>query len=315
MNAGELDGVIIAADAQSNFTKKLVPILKFYGIARVGVIDLTYPNNALFIHWLDPYKIFLPYLESDITDICNLKCRSCYHFANFSFTDDIYPIESFKRDVRQVLQKCDIVRFRLLGGEPLLMKNLDDYIKITRQYLPKANLGIVTNGLPIPSLPQKILDALRENNFVVYISVYPPTKKMLDKIKTVLDVNGILYHLDPIEKFLSRMTLNSDHNPLKTRRICSSDICRTMINGKIYKCPIDAFSFKFVNRFGIEKFSSPTSVDIYAENFSSMLERLDGTVEMCYWCSEKHRQNQWEPTSNPKLEDWLADPDELKNFI
>ena len=312
VNAGELDGVIIAADAQSNFTKGIVPIFKFYGIAQVGVIDLTLPNPNAPIYWLDSHKIFLPYLEADITDICNLKCSSCYHFANFSFTDDLYPIESFRRDIRQVMQKCDIVKFRLLGGEPLLMKNLDRYIKITRQYLPKANLGIVTNGLLIPSLSPKILDALRENNFMVYISVYPPTKKILDKIKAVLDVNKIPYHLDPVEKFLSRMTLNGNHDPLKTRCICSSDICRTMINGKIYKCPIDAFSFKFKDRFDIKIFSSPTGVDIYAENFSSMLERLDGNVELCYWCAEKHRQNQWESTNNPKLEEWLADPDELK---
>ena len=198
----------------------------------------------------------------------------------------------------------------------MLLKNLDEYIKITRQYLSKNNLRLVTNGLLIPSTSQRILDALRENQFVVDMSVYPPTAKMLDKIKTVLNINKIPYVCSkPVENFLSRMTLNSEHDPFKVRSVCSSDICRSMLNGKVYKCPIDAFSFKLAEKFKIENFPVATGADIYASNFSSQVKMLDDNIELCYWCGDKHRQMPWSRADNPNLEDWLADPTEIKNFM
>ena len=88
-----------------------------------------------------------------------------------------------------------------------------------------------------------------------------------------------------------------------------------MRDGKIYKCPPDALNYKFMEKFGIENFPASTGADIYAQNFHFLLQMLEGPIEMCYWCSEnKTRRIPWEPTNNPQLEDWLADPDEIKNF-
>lgn len=316
VNAGELDGVIIAENRRSLFTKEVVSLLKLYKIPQVGIMDFMWINPVCTLYWLDPYKIFLPYLEADITDVCNLRCRGCYHFANFSYSEDIYPLENYRRDMSQISKTCDVPVFRLLGGEPLVMKNFDEYMDIARQYFPKSALEFVTNGLLIPSASKKIFDSIRKNKFVVSVSVYPPTEKILDKIEAVLDEKGIPYRFSkPVENFLARMTLSGDHDPLKTRRICSSDVCRSMLNGRIYKCPIDEFSFKLAKKFGIENFPAATSVDIYAQNFSSLIKMLDGDIELCHWCGDKHRQVPWSRSDNPKLEDWLANPDELKNFV
>ena len=297
--------------------KNIVQLLKLYDIPKVGI---TYVNLGFFnpIYWLDSSKFFLPYLESDITDKCNLKCAACYHFHNFSLTEDFYPIKDFRRDIRRVAQKCDVLTFRLMGGEILLLKNLDEYIKTVRQYLPNTNLRILSNGLLIPSLPQRILDVIRENNVAVYISIYPPTVKIFDKIKETLEANKILYGFDEpslIENFHAILTLNGNNDALKARKICGNEVCRSMYKGMIYKCPLDAFSHKFVQKFGIEGFAASTGVDIYSQSFPALIPLLDGDIEMCHWCSERPaRKITWEPTNNPKLEDWLADPDELKIF-
>lgn len=307
---GELNGLLIADGVQSIFTKQVVQICKLYQIPNVGVLS---PQG---IYWLDKRKIFLPYLESDITDKCNLNCAGCCHFANFSVAEEFYPIENFRRDIIRIAQTCDVLEFHLLGGEPLFLKNIDEYLSAARQCFPHIDLAILTNGTLIPSLPQKILDALRENHFYVYISLYPPTAKMLDKIETRLKENNIPYNIVRIvENFEAQMTLNSGNDPAKTTARCRCGLCRSIRNGKIYKCPIDAAAYKFAAKFGIENFSQTTGVDIYAPNFSSMLERLEYPVELCYWCAEDYRKIPWRPTNNPKLEDWLADPDELKNFL
>ena len=316
VNASELDGVIIAENARSNFVKELVPILKFYEIPRVGVMDLNLPNPFWPIHWLNTDKAYLPYLNSNLVDGCNLNCKGCSHFAPLFNQNEIYPLEAFRRDIRRLSQICDIISFRLLGGEPLLLKNIDEYIKITRQYFQKSNLGIVTNVLLLPAISKKIFDALRENNFIVYVTAYPPTIKILDNIKAVLNKNNILYNIsDSIKNFGVCLTFHNGNDTQKSRRHCvGNDNCRFLRDGKLYKCPIDALKFRFEEKFGIEGLPTATSVDIYSSNFSLLLKMLDGDVEMCSWCSEQVPWLPWEKTNNPKLEDWLADPDEIKNF-
>lgn len=316
IDAGELDGVIIVEDEKQFFVKNAVHVFKFYGIPNVGVINLESFNPFNPIFGLDTDKIFIPYLETNIIDGCNLNCKGCTHFAELFSREEIYPLETFRRDVRRLSQLCDIYCFRLLGGEPLLLDNLNDYLKIANFYLPNTWLKLVTNGLLIPSLPQKILDAIRENNFVVDISEYPPTMRIADKIKNVLNSNEIKFNFSSIfgDKFGVFLTLHGDNNPAQSRTVCFNDHCRFLRDGKIYKCPIDALSYRFAEKFGLKNYPKATGVDLYASNFSSTFQMLDGNVEMCHWCGEQNRLIPWEPSNKPRLEDWLSDPEEIKKL-
>ena len=316
INAGELDGVIIAEDGRQNFTRNVVQTCKFYDIPKIGVPDLVFQNPFAPIHWFSPEKSHLMQLEVNIIDNCNLNCKGCTHFAGLFDRNEVYPLENFRKDVRQIAQSCELSSFFLLGGEPFILKNIDEYIKISRRYFPNTDLRIVTNGLLIPSLPQKILNTIKEANVFVEISEYPPTRKIIDKIKSVLENNKIFFNVRSFrEKFSVFMTLNAENDPLKSIAACANSECRILRDGKIYKCPIDALSYKFTQYFGIENYPKATGVDIYAPNFPLMLQMLDGTVEMCHWCAEKNRSITWEPSNNPKIEDWLADPKEVKHFL
>lgn len=314
VNAGELDGVVIADNEGSSFTKTVIQICKFYAIPKVGIVNIQNVFNS--IYFLDSDKSFIPYLETNLIDACNLNCKGCTHFSVLFNRKEIYTIETFERDIRILSQKCDVIKFRLLGGEPLLLKNLNKYIKISREYLPKTDLRIVTNGLLIPSISQKILDAVRENNCIVDISAYAPTLKIADKISQIFHSNKIIFNLSnhTKDKFGVFLTLHSGNNPENARKICFDDACRFVRNGKIYKCPIDALSYRIAEKFGIDNYPVATGIDIYSSNFSLLLPMLDGNIEMCHYCSEKCRYISWEPTNNPQLEDWLADPDEVKNL-
>lgn len=285
----------------------VVNICKFYNIKNVACLNLENPLNKIF--WLDNNKSFMPYLETHVIDSCNLNCKACLHYANLFSDDDIYNLEDFRRDLRQVSENVDVVRFRLLGGEPLKMENLDQYIKITRQYLPDSTLRIITNGLLIPTAQQKIFDAMRENSVGFDISAYPPTMKIADKITDRLTKNNIFYTMNkPVEYFFKRMGAHRNHDPLKSLKACSSSICRFLRAGKIYKCPIDALSYKFVEYFNIKNFPLSTGVDIYAKNFSLMLEQLNGSsVELCSWCTGTTEEIDWKIENKPKLSDWIVD--------
>ena len=308
----DLDGIIVAL-LYPVYSRNVVRICKLNGIKNIAFP--VAPFGYYQLCWLEEDRIFIPYFEVNLIDVCNLNCKGCTHFANlFAHDRDVYPIENFRRDIKKISELADVLTFRLLGGEPLLIKNIDEYISVSRHFLPQTRLELVTNGLLIPSLSQKILDSIKSNKIIVSVSNYKPTMQNIDKIKSVLEANGILYSIgDVIEKFWVFLTLNGRNDPNKSRTACMSDTCRFLRNGKIYKCPCDALSYKFAERFNLKNFPAPTSADIYAQNFSSIFDSLDGAVEMCHWCSEQNRKISWEQRNNPELSDWLFDPDEM-NF-
>ena len=306
----QLDGCIIATDAMSPFTKQLVPVFKLYSIKKVGVIDCH--SGVFSLYWIDKDKVFIPQLETQIIDGCNLNCKGCAHFSSLFSKDEVYPLDKFDRDLRYLSKCADIVSFYILGGEPFLSKNIDEYIVVSRVRLPKSNLRFLTNGLFIPSLSEMTLSLLRECGFVIDISVYPQTGSILEKIKSVLEINKIPYDLRFVtQRFIAFMSVHCGHNPMRSQQVCLNEPCRFLRDGKIYKCPPDALSFRLVEKFNIKNFPVSTGVDLYSDNFAQDFKMLDGNIEMCYWCNEKVRHFDWETTKNPQLQDWLANPDEI----
>ena len=308
IDAEKLHGIILNTIA--NAATDIIKECKFYGIPNVCIV-----NRALRpIYLLDTHKGFLGYAETNLIDSCNLNCSGCTHYANLFDKNDFYPIEKHERDVKNFAAAVDVLQFRLLGGEPLLLPNLADYIKITRKYFPQTDLRLVTNGLLLPSASQDLLDAIRDNGFIVDITLYPPTEKVIDKVSAILEENKILFTKGSltngrtVENFFVFLTLHGGHDPQKSRQVCINDTCRFMRDGKIYKCPIDALSYKFAEKFGLKGFPKSTGVTIGAPNFVSLLEKLNGNVECCYWCNETNRQVAWKTSNKPALEEWLANP-------
>ena len=287
-------------------TYDLIKECKFYGIPNVGIIQ-AYSLRPIYL--LNPYKGFLKYAETNLIDSCNLNCSGCTHYANLFAKNDFYPIDIYERDIKNFAAAVDVLKFRLLGGEPFLLSNLADYIKITRKNFPQTDLRLVTNALLIPSAPQNLLDAIRDNGIIVDITLYPPTEKVIDKVQAILNENKIPFNCSgKVENFSARLTLHGGHDSQKVLLSCDAGICRFMRDGKIYKCPIDALSYKFAEKFELKGFPKPTGVAIGAPNFISLLEKLDGDIECCHWCNETARKFPWKTSNKPDVEEWLANP-------
>ncbi len=148
---GEIDGVIVTGWVRAYPVIQIINVCKLHDIQNIACVDLENPFPKLF--WLNSDKSYLPYLETHLIDSCNLNCKSCGHYASLFTDKDFYALDEFRRDIRQLADNVDLVMLRMMGGEPLKLKNLDEYIEIARQYLPNTNLRIVTNGLLIPNLP------------------------------------------------------------------------------------------------------------------------------------------------------------------
>ena len=316
IESGKLDGLIIADYSRGNFIIDTAKTCKLYDIPNVYLTNLANPYGLLYP--LDNEKMLISYLETNLIDSCNLNCKGCTHYASLFTDEDFYKLEDFQRDMKQLAERADILTLRLMGGEPLKLKNLDKYLKIARKFFPHTALRVVTNGLLIPNTPKYISDSLRQNKIVVGISQYPPTLRILDKLTAILKENNVAYSAatGKIETFDTFLSLHGGHNPEKSRMACGNSGCNFLRNGKIYKCPVDALIYKFTEHFGLKGFPAPTGIDILAKNFTSLMEQIqNSTIELCSWCNETTRKIQWTPENNPPITDWLANPAEVENFL
>lgn len=57
---------------------------------------------------------------------------------------------------------------------------------VSRNLYPEADIEIVTNGLLIPNLDEKVLLSIRENDVFLSISPYIPTLKIKKKLRKYL---------------------------------------------------------------------------------------------------------------------------------
>ena len=319
INNRELDGVLIAADNSTDFTKSAIQFFKFHQVPKIGVIGVTYrpviKKSSDIVYWLSPDKDFISYIETHIIDSCNLNCKSCGHFAPLFNDDEFYDIEDFRRDIRALSEKVDLIDIRLMGGEPFLKKDIADYIEITRHYMPKTNIRIATNALLIPSLAQSTLDSIRDNDAQIDISLYQPTMKVIDKVKNILDENHIVYNNSTLTERYANVIINfgkglsrkATNDPNLALAKCGSKNCHLLRDGKLYKCPRDALIYKFADTFDIHDFPAPMGIDIHAENFTAMLRQLDTLpIEMCKTCG-KGKSVKWEAPSKCVKEEWLID--------
>ena len=164
----------------------------------------------------------VPRIEVNLIDACNLKCKGCTHFSSIYDSDSIYPIDNYERDLKQLRKVGQMFRLRLLGGEPFLLDNLDEYIMIARKVFPEADIEVVTNGLLIPAVNERILSAIKTNKISVVISAYQPTLKKKNQIANRLDNYQILWCFEgeEIVQFSRNLTLENTHNAENSNEKC-----------------------------------------------------------------------------------------------
>ena len=65
----------------------------------------------------------------DITTKCNLACKHCYNKRYLQFKKDSFDFEEFVRKMKNY----QLSRIHILGGEPLVSKNLFKVIEWARE--------------------------------------------------------------------------------------------------------------------------------------------------------------------------------------
>ena len=187
----------------------------------------------------DYAPIIRPYLEFNITKMCNLKCLGCSRDSAF-FEKDHANFENYQKDLRALSGVLWVNKFRILGGEPLLSGDLIRYLDVARESGMFGEVGFCTNGILLRKQP----DELFRHTDYVDVSIYPGVD--YDKVKKTLvrqqTMNPKLkFTLKRIDSF-TLTNLNYDNDLEKTLQVyreCHMAhfwSCHTFEDGYYYKC-------------------------------------------------------------------------------
>ena len=200
-------------------------------------------------------KVQARYFEVDITGHCNLRCDQCSHYSPY-VTPGFYDLKQFEIDITRLTEVYHARMIRLLGGEPLLNKNLPQYVKIVRAKGLADLVGICTNGILLAHVPDELLIGLD----FVYVSVYPLGVKFLQDLENgVRRCRRLGINISGEKKNAVRlMNVGDPHDgelSLKIFRSCKvANLwqCHTIHKGYFYKCSRPIYINHYFARRGIK---------------------------------------------------------------
>jgi len=96
---------------------------------------------------IDSFNRKIDYIRVSVTSRCNFRCLYCMPNTPFSWEpkENLLSYEEMFKFLKIAIDN-GIKKIRLTGGEPLLRKDLDKFIKMIIDYAPDIDLALTTNG-------------------------------------------------------------------------------------------------------------------------------------------------------------------------
>lgn len=207
-------------------------------IYQIGNVARTH-----FIHREYPETVFINSLELAITHRCTLNCEKCANMISYFEHPADTDFESMKNAVCKLLgADTYISELRILGGEPLLNRDLARYLDLVLQFENVGLISIMTNGTILPS--QELIQRLRDQRVYVTVSNYGVLSKNLSAMTEMFEAEHILYRVYDMDGWRDCNTIEyveTDPAELERKyRNCSVNNCYTLHNGRLYRCPYNA---------------------------------------------------------------------------
>ena len=88
-------------------------------------------------------------LRVSLTDRCNLRCTYCMPADGLDWLpgDELLRPDELIRLLRIAVTRLGVTSVRFTGGEPLLVKYLEDVVAATAALTPRPEIALTTNGL------------------------------------------------------------------------------------------------------------------------------------------------------------------------
>ena len=109
---------------------------------------------------LDPFGRHIDYLRVSITDRCSLRCVYCMPAEGVTLGPK-HELLSFEEHWRVAAsaRRLGFEKFRVTGGEPLIVRDVLVFLRGLREATRGATLCLTTNGLHLAALAQPLRDS------------------------------------------------------------------------------------------------------------------------------------------------------------
>lgn len=248
----------------------------------------------------------IEYLEHHIVDHCNLNCAGCSHFSPLAqpwFED----LVQFKKDFSQLwdITKGNVGTIRLMGGEPLLHPQFDEFMAFTCGLFPHTQVQIVTNGILIGQEYDKLKDLSDKfSNFSICISTYG-LKLNEERISHLPRVRRD----SKMELYNIGFELDGGFNQQKAFNNCDLHVNKWYYfqNGRFYHCCIDANIHYFNEHFDLE-LPEDDGISIYLHTEEEIHNFLNKPIPLCEYCNTIYRQRSYHPfnISKKEINEWTC---------
>jgi MoaA/NifB/PqqE/SkfB family radical SAM enzyme len=233
----------------------------------------------------------LPVFEFHLAEHCNLNCAGCDHFSPIA-EEKFADLDRVTKDMERLawLTNSNVEEIRLIGGEPLLNRNVIDYFVVTRKYFPKSRILLFTNGILLSKQTDSFWQACKDNKVTITVSHYPINiheeviQRKCNEYSVDLYYQGLFKEDD---MWRCKLDLNGNCNPKSNFKNCPHNTWRFLRNGRLYPCTflpnIQHFNKYFKQNLPI---TESDSIDIYkAKSIKEILRFLARPVPFCKYCN------------------------------
>lgn len=254
------------------------------------------------IIWINMNEPHIYQIEISLTNKCNLNCTSCMHFCNISDEDAEVSIEDFENILKK-LSNLQIVRIELLGGETLLVSDLETKVELTRKYFPNSEIVIITNGLLLNKMKESFWNTVRDNKIMISVSIYGKMHENYIKLKNLFIKKKIIFRLYRVFLFQKFLTLNENYDHLINQKDCTTKLCRIIYKNNVYHCPVEAKKYLLEKKFNIKLAKeNPISIDEFVNNPN----KLNEPSALCNYCGPI-QFSKWTKKKKVEIGDWIVD--------
>lgn len=233
-------------------------------------------------------------IEFNLTDYCNLNCKSCTHYASIA-PEEYESLDTLREEMEHLseIKGADkIVDIYLIGGETLLYPYLNDAIISASRCFPQAEISIFTNGILLPKMGERFWELCKENDIVIVMTRYP-IKIDYENLSVICKNHGVRHKFfgDRSEDgsfFKIRLDSSKSQNGWLAHFRCYSFGCLTANHGRLFPCPqcgcIDNLNRKFGSDFRWEKRDYLTISEI--KDVKEIRRLRNFPISFCSYCKK-----------------------------
>jgi hypothetical protein len=193
---------------------------------------------------LEQNTLNVKHIDIMVTERCSMKCKDCANLMQYYHKPANSEFETLSKSIDRFMECVDMVyEFRVLGGDPFMNKEMYKTVNKLSSLEKVKSVVIYTNATILPK--NENFSCLKHEKVRLQITNYgSELSRKHDELVNLLIENKIKYVTERVKKWDDIGVLkHEEKNENQLNKLfmdcCANDLF-TILNGKLYKCPVSA---------------------------------------------------------------------------